>query len=132
MIVPEELRARARELRIAAATTEFVDIHEERLEMAGLLEQCADEIDDRANEATKRQAATTKCKHHEECEECWKTYATANRKQEIRSEMVTELGIGHLKGQRQLDVALAEIRRLKALEGSRPRRVISVGEGNPE
>ncbi len=45
MINPEELRARARELRIAASTTEFVDIHEERLEMASLLEQCADELD---------------------------------------------------------------------------------------
>ena len=44
MINPEELRARARELRTAAATTEFVDIHEERLELAGLLEQCADEL----------------------------------------------------------------------------------------
>lgn len=44
MTNPEELRARARELRIAAATTEFVDIHDERIEMAGLLEQCADEL----------------------------------------------------------------------------------------
>lgn len=45
MIHPDVLRARARELRIAAATIEFVDIHLERLEMAGLLEQCADKIE---------------------------------------------------------------------------------------
>lgn len=45
MINVEEIRARARELRIAASTTEFVDIHEERLEMADLIEQCADELE---------------------------------------------------------------------------------------
>jgi hypothetical protein len=45
MIAPETLPSRARELRVSAAKTAFVDIHEERLEMAGLLEQCADEIE---------------------------------------------------------------------------------------
>jgi hypothetical protein len=44
MIQPEKLRARARELRIAASDTTFVDLHEERLELAGLLEHSADEI----------------------------------------------------------------------------------------
>lgn len=45
MIIPEEIDARARELRIAASRTKFVDFHEERLEMAALLERCADEIE---------------------------------------------------------------------------------------
>lgn len=45
MINPEELRARARELRMTASSTTLGDIIAERIEMAGLLEQCADEIE---------------------------------------------------------------------------------------
>lgn len=61
----------------------------------------------------------TKCTHTEACEECFEANRKLKAEVAIKSGLVGELrdllGVSHLKGQRQLEAAVAEVKRLREI-----------------
>lgn len=60
------------------------------------------------------------CTHTETCEECHEALRKEKALASLRSGLVAELrellGVDHLKGNRQLEAAVAEVKRLQAVE----------------
>ena len=59
----------------------------------------------------------THCTHTETCESCFEANRKLKVEGSLKSGLVSELrellGVDHLKGQRQLEAAVAEVKRLK-------------------
>ncbi len=59
------------------------------------------------------------CTHNETCESCFEANRKLKAEAAIRSGLLAELrellGVGHLKGHRQLEAAVAEVKRLREI-----------------